>query len=138
MVAADAHVFSGTVRENLLMARPEATDDQLWAALKTARLDGVVHERGGLDMAIEQDAANLSGGQRQRLALARALLHDTPAYVFDEATSNVDAESEEQVEMSPAKRTTVKILSAILIIILFCLVIWGTDFLTGFLTGFFK
>ena len=97
MVAADAHVFSGTVRENLLMARPEATDDQLWAALKTARLDGVVHKHNSLDMAIEQDAANLSGGQRQRLALARALLHDTPAYVFDEATSNADAESEEQV-----------------------------------------
>lgn len=97
MAAAGAHVFSVTVRENLLMARPEATDNQLWAALKTVRLDGFVHERGGLDMAIEQDAANLSGGQRQRLALARALLHDTPAYVFDEATSNIDAESEEQV-----------------------------------------
>jgi ABC-type multidrug transport system fused ATPase/permease subunit len=97
MVAAGAHVFSGTVRENLLMARPEATDEQLWAALKTARLDGFVRERGGLDMAIEQDAANLSGGQRQRLALARALLHDSPVYVFDEATSNIDAESEEQV-----------------------------------------
>ena len=100
MAAAGAHVFSVTVRENLLMARPEATDNQLWAALKTVRLDGFVHERGGLDMAIEQDAANLSGGQRQRLALARALLHDTPAYVFDEATSNIDAESEEQVMMA--------------------------------------
>lgn len=97
MVAAGAHVFSGIVRENLLMARPETTDEQLWAALKTARLDGFVRERGGLDMAIEQDAANLSGGQRQRLALARALLHDSPVYVFDEATSNIDAESEEQV-----------------------------------------
>ena len=67
---------------------------ELWGALAKCRLAGFVRESGGLDMEISAEGANLSGGQRQRLAFARALLHDAPIYVFDEATSNIDAESE--------------------------------------------
>lgn len=89
-----SHLFKGTVRSNLLMADPQAGDDELWAALARCRADGFVRASGGLDAPIAEQGSNLSGGQRQRLALARALLHDAPVCVFDEATSNVDAESE--------------------------------------------
>ena len=89
-----SYVFKGTLRENLLLAKPDASDDELWGALAKCRLAGFVRESGGLDMEIAAEGANLSGGQRQRLAFARALLHDSPIYIFDEATSNIDAESE--------------------------------------------
>ena len=89
-----SYVFKGTLRANLLLAKPEASDDELWGALAKCRLAGFVRESGGLDMEIAAEGANLSGGQRQRLAFARALLHDSPIYIFDEATSNIDAESE--------------------------------------------
>ena len=89
-----SYVFKGTVRANLLLAKPDASDDELWDALAKCRLAGFVRESGGLDMEIAAEGANLSGGQRQRLAFARALLHDSPIYIFDEATSNIDAESE--------------------------------------------
>ncbi len=89
-----SYLFKGTVRSNLLMGKPDATDDELWSALARCCLADFVRASGGLDMALSEQASNLSGGQRQRLALARALLHDTPVYIFDEATSNVDAESE--------------------------------------------
>ena len=92
-----SYLFSGTVRSNLLMADPAATDDQLWEVLQRCRIDGFVRASGGLDAPVTEQGGNLSGGQRQRLALARALLHDTPIYVFDEATSNVDAESEQAI-----------------------------------------
>lgn len=95
LVSSRSHLFAGTLRENLLMAAPDAADDELWAALELTHIADFVREQpGGLDMPIAPDAANLSGGQRQRLAIARALLHNTPIYVFDEATSSVDAESE--------------------------------------------
>ena len=95
LVSSRSHLFAGTLRENLLMAAPEAADDELWAALELTHIADFVREQpGGLDMPIAPDATNLSGGQRQRLAIARALLHNTPIYVFDEATSSVDAESE--------------------------------------------
>ena len=95
LVSSRSHLFAGTLRENLLMAAPEAADDELWAALELTHIADFVREQpGGLDMPIAPDAANLSGGQRQRLAIARALLRNTPIYVFDEATSSVDAESE--------------------------------------------
>lgn len=95
LVSSRSHLFAGTLRENLLMAAPEAADDELWAALELTHIADFVREQPeGLDMPIAPDAANLSGGQRQRIAIARALLRNTPIYIFDEATSSVDAESE--------------------------------------------
>ncbi len=96
-VSFHSYLFKGTVRSNLLLAKPDATDDELWRALERARVAGFVRNAGGLDAPVEADGGNLSGGQRQRIALARAVLHDTPVYVFDEATSNVDAESESAI-----------------------------------------
>ena len=87
-------LFAGTVRSNLLMAHPGASDDDLWEALNRCRIDDFVRRSGGLDAPVSAEGTNLSGGQRQRLAMARALLHDTPVYIFDEATSNIDADSE--------------------------------------------
>jgi len=89
--------FKGTVRENLLLANPAATDDKLWRALSDCALSEFLKSENGLDTLLQENAANLSGGQKQRLALARALLHDSPIYIFDEATSNIDVESEETI-----------------------------------------
>ena len=87
-------LFAGTVRSNLLMARAGASDDELWEALSRCRIDDFVRRSGGPDAPVSAEGTNLSGGQRQRLAMARAQLHDTPVYIFDEATSNIDADSE--------------------------------------------
>ena len=97
LVSHNSYLFKGTVRENLLMGSPQASDEMLWAALDKVNLSGFLRTEGGLDLAIQEGGGNLSGGQRQRLALARALLHDTPVYVFDEATSNIDVESENDI-----------------------------------------
>ena len=97
VVELGAHLFAGTVADNLHMAKPDATDAELWHALKFARLAEFLRQNDGLQTRLTQNAANLSGGQRQRLALARAILHDSPVYIFDEATSNVDVESEEDI-----------------------------------------
>lgn len=97
VVGLDAHLFAGTVAENLRMAKPDATDAALWHALELARLAEYLHQNDGLQTHLTENAANLSGGQRQRLALARAILHDSAVYIFDEATSNVDVESEEDI-----------------------------------------
>lgn len=95
IVGARSHLFAGTLRDNLLMAKPDATDEELRRALADAHiLDFIDAQPDGLDMRVGQDAANLSGGQRQRVAVARALLRDTPIMIFDEATSSVDADSE--------------------------------------------
>lgn len=99
-VGHQSYLFAGTVRENLLMARPEATDEELWAALEKARLAAFLRSEEGLDTRLSERGANLSGGQRQRLAIARAILHDTPVYIFDEATSNIDVESEDAIAAS--------------------------------------
>lgn len=96
-VGIGSYLFRGTVRDNLAFANPKATDEDMWAALESAALADFMREQDGLDTELESEASNLSGGQRQRLALARALLHDTPVYVFDEATSNIDVESEEAI-----------------------------------------
>lgn len=93
-VSFSSYLFKGSVRSNLLMGDPQASDGELWKALDRCRLGDFVRAEGGLDMPLAEQAANLSGGQRQRLALARALLHDADIYIFDEATSNIDAESE--------------------------------------------
>lgn len=91
------YLFRGTVAENLRMARPDADDASLWDVLERVRLAGFLRGERGLDTPLDAQGANLSGGQRQRLALARALLHDSPVYVFDEATSNIDVESENDI-----------------------------------------
>jgi ABC-type transport system involved in cytochrome bd biosynthesis fused ATPase/permease subunit len=93
-VGVGAYLFAGTVRENLAMAKPEATDEEMWEALQAASLDGFLRTQEGLETKLTQDGQNLSGGQRQRLAFARAYLHGSDLYIFDEATSNIDAESE--------------------------------------------
>ena len=95
IVAAQSHLFAGTLRDNLLMAKPDATESELWQALKAAHISDFVRAQSQeLDLAIEQGASNLSGGQKQRIAIARALLREPAVYIFDEATSSVDVESE--------------------------------------------
>ena len=89
--------FKGTVRENLLLAKPEAADDELWQVLTDCALADFLRGENELDTELLENAGNLSGGQKQRLALARAILHDSPVYIFDEATSNIDVESEEAI-----------------------------------------
>lgn len=93
----DSYLFAGTIRENLLMGKEDATETQMKEALREVNLLDFVEKSGGLDFALLEKASNLSGGQKQRLSLARALLHDTPIYIFDEATSNVDVESENDI-----------------------------------------
>ena len=90
-------LFKGTVRENLLMAKPDAEDTELWQVLEKTKLADFLRGEKGLDTILAENAANLSGGQKQRLALARALLHDSAVYIFDEATSNIDADSENDI-----------------------------------------
>jgi ABC-type transport system involved in cytochrome bd biosynthesis fused ATPase/permease subunit len=97
LVSHNSYLFAGTLRENLLMAKPGAPDRELRDALTRVRLEEFLGARGGLETVIAEGAANLSGGQKQRIALARALLHDTAIYVFDEASSNIDIESEEAI-----------------------------------------
>lgn len=96
-VSHQSYLFKGTVRDNLLMGKPSASDDELWAALEQVNLAGFLKAEQGLDTPLLEKAGNLSGGQCQRLALARALLHDSPVYIFDEATSNIDVESENDI-----------------------------------------
>lgn len=92
-----SYLFKGTVRDNLLMGNPKASDEELWAVLDRVNLLDFLKSEKGLDTRLNEKAANLSGGQCQRLALARALLHDSPVYIFDEATSNIDVESENDI-----------------------------------------
>ena len=95
IVAAQSHLFAGTLRDNLLMAKPDATESELWQALEAAHISDFVRAQSQeLDLAIEQGASNLSGGQKQRIAIARTLLREPAVYIFDEATSSVDVESE--------------------------------------------
>ena len=97
VVPHNATIFKGTVEENLRMAKPDAAESKLWTALEQVNLADFCRSQNGLQTALHEGGSNLSGGQRQRLAMARALLHDTPIYLFDEATSNVDAESENDI-----------------------------------------
>ena len=97
VVPHNAAIFKGTVGSNLRMAAPAADDAALWAALEQVNLADFCRSQQGLETPLHEGGSNLSGGQRQRLAMARALLHDSPIYLFDEATSNVDAESENDI-----------------------------------------
>ena len=96
-ISHQSYLFKGTVRENLLMGKPGASDEELWAVLSRVNLAEFLKAEQGLDTRLLEKASNLSGGQCQRLALARALLHDSPVYIFDEAASNIDVESENDI-----------------------------------------
>ena len=96
-VSHQSYLFKGTVRDNLLMACPGAQDAVLWQVLEQVKLAEFLRSEKGLDTFLNEKASNLSGGQCQRLALARALLHDSPVYIFDEAASNIDVESENDI-----------------------------------------
>lgn len=96
-ISHNSYLFKGTIRENLLMGNSNATEDEMWAVLEQTNLAAFLRNEEGLDTKLAEKASNLSGGQCQRLALARALLHDSPVYIFDEATSNIDVESENDI-----------------------------------------
>ena len=96
-ISHQSYLFKGTVRDNLLMGCPMATEEQMWKVLERVKLASFLKSEQGLDTKISEKASNLSGGQCQRLALARALLHDSTVYIFDEATSNIDVESENDI-----------------------------------------
>lgn len=96
-ISHNSYLFKGTIRENLLMGNPNATEDEMWAVLEQTNLAAFLRNEEGLDTKLAEKASNFSGGQCQRLALARALLHDSPVYIFDEATSNIDVESENDI-----------------------------------------
>ena len=113
-ISHNSFLFKGSVRDNLLMGRPDGTDEELLDALKKVKLDAFLKEQNGLDTAVGEAGGNFSGGQRQRLAIARALLHDTPVYIFDEAASNIDVESENgimELIMELAKKKTIILIS---------------------------
>lgn len=112
LISHNSYLFKGTVKENLLLGNPRATDEDLWQVLEKVKLKEFVQaDKEGLNMPVLEGGANLSGGQRQRLALARGILHDSKVYIFDEATSNIDVESENDLMgliLSMAKDTQSK------------------------------
>ena len=93
----NSYLFKGTVRDNIIMGKKDATDEELWDALSKVNLAGFLKSENGLDTLVAEKGANLSGGQCQRIALARAILHNSSIYIFDEATSNIDVESENDI-----------------------------------------
>ncbi|MGN1403691.1 MAG: ABC transporter ATP-binding protein/permease, partial [Ruminococcus sp.] len=96
-ISHNSYLFKGTVRDNLQMGKPDADDAALWAVLEQTKLADFLRSEQGLDTQLTEAGGNFSGGQKQRLALARAILHDSPIYIFDEATSNIDVESENDI-----------------------------------------
>ncbi len=92
------HLFSGTVRENLAFGKEDATDTELYEALKKANAEGIVRRLGGLDAPLGEDGSTLSAGEKQLLSLARAILRDPAIFILDEATSSVDSETELAVQ----------------------------------------
>lgn len=96
-ISHQSFLFKGTVKDNLIMAKNDATDDELWNVLNRVNLGDFLRSENGLDTKLTEEGRNFSGGQRQRLDLARALLHNSPYYIFDEATSNIDVESEDLI-----------------------------------------
>lgn len=114
LVTHESYLFKGTVKDNLLMADGLADDEKMADVLGQVNLWDFLQTQEGLMTKLEERGTNFSGGQRQRLAIARALLHDSPVYIFDEATSNIDAESEEiimEVIKKLAKTKTVILIS---------------------------
>ena len=114
LVRHNSYLFKGTVEENLRMAKPDATEEEMKAVLKKVNLLGFLQTQDGLQTKLLEKASNLSGGQCQRLVIARALLYDAAVYIFDEAASNIDVESEElimDVIHELAKNKTVLLIS---------------------------
>ncbi len=97
LVSANSYIFKGSVCDNLKMAKPDATKEEMLEVLRQVNLLDFINRENGLDTQLLEKGSNFSGGQCQRLALARALLHDTEIYIFDEATSNIDVESENDI-----------------------------------------
>ena len=97
LVSHNSYLFKGTVEENLKMGKSDATKEEMEAALRKVNLLDFINSEEGLNTKIAEQGSNLSGGQCQRLAMARAILKDAKMYIFDEATSNIDAESEELI-----------------------------------------
>ncbi len=112
-ISHQSFLFKGTVRDNLKIAGQNITDSQMWTALSKVNLSDFLKSEDGLDTKLNEGASNFSGGQKQRLAIARALLHDSPYYIFDEATSNIDIESEDvimkQIESLAGEKTVILI-----------------------------
>ncbi len=96
-ISHNSHIFKGNIEYNLKMGNNNATPEEMSEVLEKVNLLAFVNSENGLKTEITEQGSNLSGGQRQRLAIARALLHNTPIYIFDEATSNIDSESEENI-----------------------------------------
>lgn len=117
LVSHNSYLFKGTLKENLLLGKKNATEEELWHVLRKVKLEQFVrNSEEGLDMPLLEGGGNLSGGQRQRLALARAILHDSKIYIFDEATSNIDVESENDlmqliISMTEDKQKTIILIS---------------------------
>lgn len=97
LISHNSYLFKGTVEDNLKMGNPEATEEEMRQVLSKVNLLDFLDSNQGIRTPVLERGSNFSGGQCQRLALARALLHDTPVYIFDEATSNIDVESEEMI-----------------------------------------
>lgn len=114
IVSYNTYIFNDSVRNNFLAYAPSATDEEMYTALEEVALDTFIREEGGLDKVISEDGVNISGGQRQRLALAVNLLAGKSVYIFDEATSNIDGESEALIMRGVKKlasRATVVLIS---------------------------
>ena len=95
IVSANSYIFKGSLKDNLSMGDVDVSDDDMYSILKKVNLYDFFESENSLDTKINEAGSNLSGGQRQRLAIARAILKDSKVYIFDEATSNIDLESEE-------------------------------------------
>lgn len=94
LISCNTYIFNASVEDNFRLAKPDVTQEEIWQALKKVNLDGFIKQNGGLEKIINEDGGNISGGQKQRLALAVNLVCDKYIYIFDEATSNIDADSE--------------------------------------------
>ncbi len=97
LVSANSYIFKGSVKENLMLAKPAASEEEMWQVLEKVNLLEFLKSENGLKTELLEKGSNFSGGQCQRLALARALLHNAEVYIFDEATSNIDVESENAI-----------------------------------------
>ena len=97
LIPQDCHIFAGSIRNNLALARPEASDDDMWQALQAAQIGNLVESLGGLDARVGDRGATLSGGERQRIGIARAILRNPELLILDEPLANIDPFLEAQI-----------------------------------------